>query len=291
LPFSAQYDSPLSFYGKQFRKLQAAHPKEAEAMFLQMYPEASAAMVSASFNPTGAQASQAAYQNTKKYSHLIGQVATDTPELIGFLVNDPTNKYTFSDAVYQWQYRASTAPGSTETFRQRRNPALLKREADIKMGWAQYNKGMSALDSELHNYGFTSYNESGAEDLLQRKQAMTSTLAAANPNWYADLVNVDKGKWIYRMQNMQQILSDPVWMKDNGARPVVAAIAAYMEKRRAIQRELANRKAAGYSGTLASKDNADLEGEWNTLISTLTQESEFGQFYNRFLQNDPVTLG
>ena len=291
LPFAAQYDSPLSFYGKQFRKLQAAYPGKAEEMFLQMYPEASAAMVSASYNPSGAQASQAAYKNTQKYSSLIGKIATDTPELVGFLVNDGDNKYTFSDAVYQWQYKASMAPGSTESFRARRNPALLKREADIKMGWAQYNKGMSALDSELNNYGFTSYNESGAEDLLQRKQTMTQTLAAGNPNWYADLITVDKGKWIYRMQSMDTMLQDPTWMKDNGGRPVVAAIAAYMQKRRQIQRELANRKAAGYSGTLAAQDNADLEGEWNMLISTLKQESEFGQFYNRFLQNDPVTLG
>jgi hypothetical protein len=291
LPFAAQYDSPLSFYGKQFRKLQTAYPGTAEEMFLQMYPEASAAMVSASYNPSGAQASQAAYKNTQKYSSLIGKIATDTPELVGFLVNDGENKYTFSDAVYQWQYKTSMAPGSTENFRQRRNPALLKREADIKMGWAQYNKGMSVLDSELNNYGFTSYNESGAEELLQRKQAMTQNLAAGNPNWYADLITVDKGKWIYRMQSMQTILSDPTWIQDNGNRPVVAAIAAYMQKRRQIQRELANRKAAGYSGTLASQDNADLEGEWNLLISTLKQESEFGQFYNRFLQNDPVTLG
>jgi len=31
---------------------------------------------------------------------------------------------------------------------------------------------------------------------------------------------------------------------------------------------------------------------WNQTIATLKQESlEFSSFYNRFLQNDPVTLG
>ena len=291
LPFAAQYDSPLSFYGKQFRKLQEAYPDKAEEMFLQMYPEASAAMISASANPTGAQASQAAYENTKKYSKLIGKIATDTPELVGFLVNDPDGKYTFSQAVYQWQYKQATAPGSRETFRGGRNPAMLKREADIRSGWVMYNKQMDSLDSQLNNYGFHSYNESGAEDLLQQKQSMTQDLAAKNPNWYADLLSVDKGKWIYRMQSLQTILSDPTWMRENGTRSVVTAIAAYIQKRTEIQRELANRKAAGYSGTLASQDNADLDADWNLLISTLKQEGEFSQFYNRFLQNDPVTLG
>ena len=81
-------------------------------------------------------------------------------------------------------------------------------------------------------------------------------------------------------------------MADNGKKPVVGAIATYYNTRSQIARELSSRKAGGGSGTLTANDNSDLEGLWNATIATLKQESlEFSDFYNRFLQNDPVTLG
>jgi hypothetical protein len=59
-----------------------------------------------------------------------------------------------------------------------------------------------------------------------------------------------------------------------------------------VARELANRKAYGLPSTLTAKDNTDLDGFWNSVVSQLKEGSpEFGDFYNRFLQNDPVTLG
>jgi hypothetical protein len=42
------------------------------------------ALVSSSYNPTGAQASQAALQNIKKYKGLISKIGQSTPEMIGF---------------------------------------------------------------------------------------------------------------------------------------------------------------------------------------------------------------
>jgi hypothetical protein len=39
LPFAAQYDSPLSFYTQQFRRIQQVYGADAETLFLQMYPE------------------------------------------------------------------------------------------------------------------------------------------------------------------------------------------------------------------------------------------------------------
>jgi hypothetical protein len=46
------------------------------------------------------------------------------------------------------------------------------------------------------------------------------------------------------------------------------------------------------ASTLTAKDNADLDGLWNQTVAQLLQGSpEFEDFYNRFLQNDPVTLG
>jgi hypothetical protein len=81
-------------------------------------------------------------------------------------------------------------------------------------------------------------------------------------------------------------------MKENGQRQVVQAMSVYLNVRTQVARELASRKAYGMSSTLAAKDNADLDGLWNSTVAQLLKGSgEFEDFYNRFLQNDPVTLG
>jgi hypothetical protein len=293
LPFAAQYDSPLGWYTQQYRKLQQTYGSKADVLFLQMYPEMAEATVSASLNNTGAQASQAAQANTLKYKALISKIGTNNPEMIGFVVNDPTGKYDFSNAVYQWQQRNAPVPGSTDNFRGTRNPALLKQDANKKSGWIDYRKAMDYLDSQLYSQGFESYSESGAEELNLMKQMFTQQLATTNKDWAADFYSVDKGKWIYRMQTIKTILSDPQWVKDNASRPVVTQIAIYYNTRTQIARELASRKAEGGAGSLEAKENEDLNAMWTRTVATLRQESggEFDAFYQRFLQNDPVTLG
>ena len=292
MPFAAQYDSPLSFYTQQFRRLQEVYGADAEVLFLQMYPEMGPALVSASYNPTGAQASQAAFQNIQKYKGLIGKIGQTTPEMIGFLVNDPDGKYDFSEAVYAWQYGNAPVPGSTENYRARRNPAELKKDANVKVGWIEFRKNMNLLDSQLQAQGYESYNESGAEELQTLKQMMVADLTRRNQDWAADYYSVDRGKWIYRMESMRTMLSDPKWMAENGRRPVVQSMAVYLNMRTQIARELANRKSYGMASTLTAEDNTDLDGLWNSTIAQLKAGSpEFEDFYNRFLQNDPVTLG
>jgi hypothetical protein len=292
MPFAAQYESPLTFYTQQFRRLQQVYGADAEALFLEMYPEMGPALVSASYNPTGAVASQAAFKNIQKYNRLIGKIGQTTPEMIGFLVNDPDGKYDFSEAVYAWQYGNAPVPGSTENYRGRRNPAELKKDANVKMGWIEFRKNMNLLDSQLFAQGYNSYNESGAEELQTLKQMMVADMTGRNKDWAADYYSVDRGKWVYRMESMRTMLSDPTWMKENGQRPVVQAMSIYLSTRSQVARELASRKSYGMSSTLAAKDNADLDGLWNQTVAQLLQGSpEFEDFYNRFLQNDPVTLG
>ena len=292
MPFAAQYDSPLSFYSQQFRKLQDVYGRDAEVLFLEMYPEMGPALVSSSYNPTGAQASQKAFSNINKYKDLVSQIGQTAPEMIGFVVNDPDGKYDFSEAVYAWQYGNAPSPGSTAKFRERRDPSQLKRDANIKVGWIEFRKNMNLLDSQLQAQGYESYTESGAEELQALKQLMVADLSQRNSDWQVDYLNVDRGKWIYRMQSMRSMLSNPKWMADNGNRQVVQAMAVYLQARGEVARELQTRKSYGEASTLTAEANSDIDGYWNSVISQLKNGSpEFEDFYNRFLQNDPVTLG
>jgi hypothetical protein len=258
-----------------------------------MYPEMGEATISASLNNTGVDATQAAVANLKKYDGLISKIGTTTPEMIGFIVNDPDGKYDFSQAAYRWQMTNSPVPGSTTNFRGQRDPALLKQDAQKKIGWIDYRKAMDYLDSQLFAQGYESYSQSGAEELNLLKQAFTRQLATTNKDWAADFYSVDRGKWIYRMQTIQTILTDPTWVKDNASRPIVSQLAIYYTTRTKIARELASRKASGGAGSLEANDNEDLNSLWMSTVATLRKESggEFDAFYQRFLQNDPVTLG
>jgi hypothetical protein len=292
LPFAAQYDSPLSFYSKQWRMLQAAHPDDAELIFLEMYPEAAAAMISTSSNPSKMDASQAAYKNFQKHSGLAGEISRDTPDLIGFLVNDPNNRGDFSNAVYQWQYNTPQRPGSNTTLRERRDPSQLKYEADKTIGWYEFNKGLSPLDAQLKNRGLNSFNNPGAYDLKQQKDALIEKLKKQNPYWYADYMDPNTEKWTFRFMSFDKILGNAKWMESNGDRPVVKALATYVYERNQLKRELETRKSYGMPATLSALANYDLDERYNNMVAQLTQESdEFQQFYNRFLQNDPITLG
>ena len=94
------------------------------------------------------------------------------------------------------------------------------------------------------------------------------------------------------MQSMRSMLSNPKWMADNGNRQVVQAMAVYLQARGEVARELQTRKSYGEASTLTAEANSDIDGYWNSVISQLKNGSpEFEDFYNRFLQNDPVTLG
>ena len=292
LPIAAQYDSELSWYTQQFRKMRETYGGEADAIFLQMYPDFAEATISASLNKTGVQASVDAFNNIQKYEDLVQQVGGSSPEMIGFIVNDPDGQYDFSAATYAWQYRNAPVPGSIDNYRERRNPTLLRRDAQIKSGWVEYRKKMDLLQHTLFSRGLNAFTENGAEDLNVYRKAVIADLAGKNQDWYADYLSTDRGKWIYRMQSINTILSNRKWVSDNANRSVVKALAGYMDTRARIARELENRKAMGLPSSIEAKANADLAGYWNVTVATLQQESlEFSNFYNRFLQNDPITIG
>ena len=283
----------MDFYQQTYRQfLNQYGPGEAEARFLEMYPDYFEATVSLSKSPGSLEANMDTVRNLKKFRGLMAEAeASDNPELIGFLANDFDGQYTFSQAAYQWQYRQGAYPGSKNTYRQNRSPEELLRDANIKRGWTQFNSLMGQINAYKIQNGIVSDDDPRMELINGAKQLWTRAQADENFDWYSEYISPDRGKYERRAQVLKKALSDKNWMAQNGDRPVVKAMATYLDARDQIAFVLKQRDAAGGSKMLSAKSNRDISYVMEQVRQQLIAESpEFEQFLNRYFINDTVVV-
>jgi hypothetical protein len=283
----------MDFYQRAFRQFQEQYgPGEAEAKFLEMYPDYFEATVSLSKSPGGLEANVQTVRNLKKYRNLMAAAeASDNPELIGFLANDFDGQYTFSQAAYQWQYRSGAYPGSKNTYRQNRNPAELVRDANIKRGWTEFGRIMDSIDAFKIQNGITSDRDPRVANHLEAKRLWVQATADVNFDWYSEYISPDRGKYERRARVLETALQDKAWMSANGNRPVVKSLAVYLDIRKKIAAVLDQRDRLGGSGSLEAKSNADIADVFSAIKTQLVAESpEFGEFFNRYFLNDSVVV-
>jgi hypothetical protein len=283
----------MDFYQRAFRQFQEQYgPGEAEAKFLEMYPDYFEATVSLSKTPGGLEANVQTVRNLKKYGNLMAAAeASDNPELIGFLANDFDGQYTFSQAAYQWQYRKGAYPGSKNTYRQNRNPAELVRDANVKRGWTEFGRIMDGIDAFKIQNGIASDRDPRLANHLEAKRLWVKATAEVNFDWYSEYISPDRGKYERRARVLETALQDKAWMTANGNRPVVKSLAVYLDVRKKIAAVLAQRDRLGGSASLEAKSNADIADVFGAIKTQLVAESpEFGEFFNRYFINDSVVV-
>lgn len=290
LPFAVGPE--MDFYQMQFRQFQAQYtaPGEAESKFLEMYPDFAEATVSLSKNPGGLEANIDTVKNLRKHQELMGMAESKgQQELMGFLANDFDGQYTFSQAAYQWQYRQGAFPGSTTTYRQNRNPADLIKDANLKQGWNDYGKIADYIDAFKIQNGITSNNDSALKPMQEAKSMWVDSMIKSNPDWYAEYISPDRGKYIQRASVLEAAVSDKKWMAQNGQRAVVKALVVYLDVRKQISLILQQRNESGGSSSMIAKSNMDIAEAFDKIKTQLSVESpEFGQFVNRYFTNDTV---
>lgn len=283
----------MDFYQRAFRQFQEQYGAgEAEAKFLEMYPDYFEATVSLSKSPGGLEANVQTVRNLKKYGNLMAAAeASDNPELIGFLANDFDGQYTFSQAAYQWQYRKGAYPGSKNTYRQNRNPAELVRDANVKRGWTEFGRIMDGIDAFKIQNGISSDRDPRLANHLEAKRLWVKATAEVNFDWYSEYISPDRGKYERRARVLETALQDKAWMTANGNRPVVKSLAVYLDVRKKIAAVLAQRDRLGGSASLEAKSNADVADVFSAIKTQLVAESpEFGEFFNRYFINDSVVV-
>jgi hypothetical protein len=302
MPFAPQFNSPYKFYLDKAREYRRIYGINADAKFLQDYPDFFDFTTTLSKNPTGVQSSVQAIENIKKYDGLVGDLAKIDPKLVGLIVNDPSG-YEFSQASYNYLYGKKVAPDSPEKFLSSQSPAEAQKKTDAEKGWIKYNQLMDVIDTELKNRGLSSTQEKGAEDLAEIKALVIGKLAVKtdatgkpvlNPTtnqleqsaWYDDYLDSDGSKTNRVVLGLGKILNDKKFIADNADNPTWKSVKAYMEMRKAIAGELMTRDAK----SITAKANDDLKGIYDLIVKKLKDDDKMGfaYVYDRFLSQDLV---
>jgi hypothetical protein len=307
-PFAPRFDSPYQFYIQKSREYRRLYGINADAQFLNDFPDYFSFTTSLSSNPTGVQSSKVAVQNIKKYGSLIEELASVEPKLIGMVVNDPTG-YEFSDAAYSFLYGKRIAPGSATKFLSSQNPVDAQKKTDAEKGWIQYNKYMDIIDNELEDRVKSGRIQSpstmakGAEDLKALKEAIVRKLAVqtdadgrpiydkktgqyAQTAWYDDYLDSDGSKTNRVIVGLGKIINDSVFKKDRNKTTTFKSISAYLDYRKTIAAELAKREAK----SITANSNKDLALLYDAIVNKLKSDDKLGfaYIYDRFLSQDLV---
>jgi hypothetical protein len=303
MPFAPRFDTPYQYYLDKSREYKRIYGLDADAKFLNDYPEYFSFSASLSKNPTGINSSVVAAENTKKYAGLISELSQINPKLIGLVTNDPTG-YDFSQAAYNFLYKKKISPGSSETFLSSQSPIESQRQNEAEKGWIQYNKLSDFIDNQLQARGLSSTQQTGAEDLAYIKKEYVRKLSIqTDPEgkpifdnktgqyvqtaWADDYLDSDGSKTNRVILGLSTILQDKTFMKNNKNSATWKSVSAYLDIRKAIAQNLLNRDVT----SIDAKANADLKFIYEGMVNKLKQDDKLGfaYLYDRFLSQDLLT--
>ena len=280
LPFATNVQSPYQFYIDEFHRFQAEDPMTANEKFYDAYGDAYFNMtVSTSKNNTGINATQSADAASKKYADLI----SENPEY-GWLIVGADNAGAFSPTVFAGQKSRAVSPGSTNKFRDQRDPFDAFNQTLINKGWIQYRKGSALIDAMRISSGLTSLNSPGAEYLQQQKQALTEAIAGDNPVWFKSKSTINTAKVNRFLDYASKIVEDPRLAN----RPDMQSLKKYMQGREMIKNILQTRS----SQSLNDRENFDIKQQWYNFVGLLiNNDVTFGDVHSRILENDDLSRG
>ena len=302
MPFAPQFNTPYKFYLNKSREYKRLYGINADAKFLEDYPDYFEFTASLSDNPTNVQSSVQAVDNIKKYGELTNEIVKIEPKLVGLIVNDPSG-YEFSQAAYDYLYNKQISPESPEKFLSSKSPAEAQKKVDAEKGWIKYNQLMDAIDNELQDRGLTSIQQKGAEDLALIKATVIQKLSRKvdndgnpilNPKtgqyeqtaWSDDYLDSDGSKTNRVILGLGKILENKKFMEANKNNPTWKSVSAYLDFRKQLAAELMTRPAK----SIEAKKNADLKLVYDAFVNKLKQDDKLGfaYIYDRFLSQDLI---
>jgi hypothetical protein len=280
LPFATNARSPYQFYIDEFHRLREEDANTASEKFYDMYGDDYYNFtISLSKNNTGISATISADKRSKELADLIAQ----NPEYGWFLVGD-ANSGEFSPTIYGNQFEESVAPGSTVKFRETDDPYEALEAVQAEKGWKVYRQGMAIIEARRIEGGFKSLNSRGAERLKAQKAAFIESLTTENSSWGSEFGKIDTQK----VNNFLRYATNVIQDSRLSGRQDIQTLSDYLEGRRFIMQELANRE----SKSIDNEDNLDIKERWDTFVGRLLDEDvTFERIYTRILERDDLRKG
>lgn len=297
-PVTVDTANPYDFWRDAYKRMVKEDPKNGEQAFRDKYGD-SLWMFSQTLtkNNGGLPASDSAVRSSIMFKQL--QDSLQDPSLLK-LIAGPYASGSFSPGAYYYQLNTPVQTGSDIMQREKLTAREAMDKAKTDQGWYEYNKVMTSLQQQLFQRGLRSYEDHGAEDLLQKKQALVSLFGMQklpngqdnpyyNPQWRKDYDTVDRGAYDRRINDMWTIVNNPVMqaMAAEGSRTDIKTLTDYLLTREEVEKELKRRDRAGGSADITAKKNADLRDAFQRVTNMLIEkDTRFGELHNRYLSSD-----
>lgn len=321
LPVSLQARDPYDFFRQQYKAMQSVEMagrdaakkqdktydgQTADQLFYDKFGDSAFVFSqSLSKNNSGLRPTAEAVHASKYYQDLIEKVG---PEYAGLIVgSEQEGKY--SNGAYHYEMTHATDPASGKAFREKMSARDALDQADLAKGWMQYKSEMNRIYSELYAGGFQSFDDPGAEQIKAEKTALVNVLSNSqtlddngnlvnnpyyNAAWSKAYNSLDVNYFDRQAVALKQIVNDPeIWSKavnpdgSTGMRSDIYWLKSYLAYRDDTKRALLMREAAGGSKDINAQGNADIKGQWNSMVVAMIQQSTaFGDLFNRYLSRD-----
>jgi hypothetical protein len=246
---------------------------------------------------TGVRATVGAVRNQKEYNKLIVKLDdTNTPGLIGFIVNFGTSQDKYSDAAANYFRGREIQPGGETKYNERRPTKDIINDREESLGWLKYEKLRQKYDVILKDLSkqvpVSSLDSKIAKQLGLDKEfeQEEEALKAMYPAWAKakELGQGDFSKTKRYVMGLLEILRDKKWMRDHGDTPAAQTLTDYVLKRDYLARKLQESESV-FGRRLSINDpyHAELKTNWeNFILDSKLKSPEFSDLYSRYLEND-----
>lgn len=297
LPFSADFNSPLDFYSETYKKMVAADPENGQVMFRDKFGDSAYLfMGQLTRNNAGIAADTSSLFSSRMMQDVVDLSTTEFAGDIAHILSGPYATGDFSSGAYFYQLNKPIQSAGTETQRERVSAVDALNRAHASDGWYLYNRLMLGIQSDLYRSGFKSFNDTGAEELLARKQAVVRMLSTAenmdgtanqyyNEHWAKDYQTLDRGKYDRFATNLEALVGHPTYMAlaTAGGRTDLVSLAEYLRVRNYVNEQMQTRK----SQDINAKSNRDLKVFAHENVSQLIEsDTRFNELHNRYFARD-----
>lgn len=306
LPISLQARDPYDFFRQQYKAMQSVNPDTADQQFYDKFGDSAYVFSqSLSKNNSGLKPTAEAVHASKYYQDLITKVG---PEYAGLIVG-AEQEGVYSNGAYHYELTHATDPASGKAYREKMSARDALDQANLAKGWMQYKAQMNTIYSQLYAAGFQSFDDPGAEDFKLQKQAAIAVLSQPqivdengelkdnpfyNEQWSKAYNSLDTNYFDRQAVALKQIVNDPeIWSKavnpdgSVGMRSDIYTLKTYLAYRDDAKRALLLRKASGGSSDINAQENADIKGQWNSMVVSMIQhDTKFGDIFTRYLSRD-----